>query len=1092
MVVRAYPITGTGQYYVRHLAEVYVEYLGPSGRGVWGGDALPHFGLTAGEPADPRPLIQLLAGNYPDGRPAVQKQRWKSRRRQAGTDCVYSVPKSLSAVFAASETRKEELSQLLLECVVQSLRDIERKVAWARRGRGGGRLEQCKIPWAVIPHDETRPPGPGHLPEPALHWHCLIPNVSVHLDGTTGAGFSHPLYETQRLASVLFDLRTSYALSTQLGLKIVPDGFSYRVEGVPEPLVSYWSSRSKQIRDRLAEVGDFTPKAAAKAARVRQPKSRVTSDERHARWLDTSRSFNFDPEVLIDATRRSRPPLSEKTQALAADGAVFAAADHLNSRQDRFTEELLTIQAGLRCIGRGVSVEALLAAVERAVTRPLEHGLAPDGEKKGVPLFKRWDAPDPPVVTRLPDEKTLHPETAAPSPPTPATAADPGITPEAGTALAPGASGDKRHPAGVNVGADSPAPLHESGNAASGGAGVHTQSPAGSPNTARPGPGPAQSTARQNQRPGAAKPNARQQHVGPGSAAPPRPERPRLVRDRIAVWLAPVSAWVLVRSGTKALASMRGGYTRDELVEFLVTARGAVPVPRASIVREVDKAIKNLDRHKLVPVGRRGREVVFTTRGQKKLELAAIRLADALSAKLGRRVKARHRRIAAALVGYAGMEDAAAFLTDRPRLRLLDARPGDEQASLLNHVARAFERSGGRVRWLSPTALGAEDLRRRTGGDATTVGAFLRGVSPLPAREVFRNLLRRPFRPVGWIAADVERLRRPLDRLTRRDVVIVDLAHLVGTRDLHALLKAVHRSRAKLILVGDTEGLSSPVAGGGWEYLTTRLPVAKVVPKVSPAHTPEAEAADLIRQRRPKAAIAALEHEGRLTFAADPADAADRLLKAYRVGGGLEDPARHLVVVGSAADAARLNRRIQRERRRAGHLGVASARVASGASVRRGDRVTFTRPSRELEVRSGERGQVTFVNPISATVWVRTDTGRTVSVPLRRFPHLNLAYTATAARSSGLDSDCRYALVRGPAFARAAVLPVLERTRDRVAVFTPLSRDALAAAFARRDEKRLALANGRQGWSPRTPPGGRQGPSHAARGPNVMPAMDPM
>lgn len=373
-----------------------------------------------------------------------------------------------------------------------------------------------------------------------------------------------------------------------------------------------------------------------------------------------------------------------------------------------------------------------------------------------------------------------------------------------------------------------------------------------------------------------------------------------------------------------------------------------------------------------------------------------------------------------------------------------------------------------------------------------TAGAFLRRVSPLPVREVVRHLLGRPFRPIGRIAADAERLRRPLERLTRRDVVIVDLAHLLGTRDLHALLKAVRRSRAKLILVGDSEGLSSPVAGGGWQYLTTRLPVARVEPRGRPAQSPEAEAADLIRRGRPEAAVEALDGEGRITFAADPADAADRLIAAYRLGGGLQEPARHLVVGGSKADADHLNRRVQAERRAAGLLGVASARLGSGASVRRGDRVAFTRPSRSLGVRSGERGEVTFVNPLSATAWVRTDGGRSVAVPLRRFPHLDLAYAATAARSSGLDADRRYALVRGPAFVRGAVLAILERTRERVEVFTPLGRDALAATVARRGEKRLAVAHGREGRWPRTPPGLRQGPSPAALGLTEMPAMDPM
>lgn len=1096
MVVRAYPITGTGTYYVRHLAEVYVEYLGHSGHGVWTGDALLHFGLTAGEPIDPRALIQLLAGNYPDGRPAVQKQRWKSRKRQAGTDCVYSVPKSVSAIYAASETRKEELSRLLLECVVLSLRDIEGKVAWARRGHGGERLEECKVLWAVMPHDETRPPGPGLLPEPALHLHCLHPSVCVRLDGTTGAGFSHPLYETQRLASVLFDLRTSYALATELGLKVVPEGFSYRVEGVPEPLVSHWSSRSKQIRDRLAEVGDFTPRAAAKAARVRLPKSRVTSDERHARWLETSRSFNFDPEVLFDPTRRSRPPLSEKTQGLAADAAVFAAAEALNFRQDRFTEELLTIQAALRCIGKGVSVEALLAAVERAVTRPLEHGLAPDGEKDGVPLFKRWDAPDPPVVTRLPDANTPHPEAAAPAPPTP------------GTAPAPGASPESLHHADVNVGADSPVPRHEGGSVDSGGAGVHTYTLAGSSEPGRLDSEPTPSGTRQPSRPDGGLPGGRQPggpattpdgsfrpvrrasvQTPPGGPEPSRPvgsdqsDSARL--GKLALLLAPVRAWVAVREAAKSLIATDGHFTPTELK---ARARGpelTLGVPDEVLDRAVARVAANPGLYGLVRVGERavnhsvparrrgpagGKEPVLTSRGQLRLERLLVREAKRLFRAKGWQLKSRHIAVAAGLARGFGAQDVVKRLLGKYRLGLLNAEASEERTVLLRALTNAARRSGGRVRLVAPTGGGAVAAGAELGEAASTVTAFLAQATPTPLLDIVRGVFRNPFRdPFRNPFQSPHLFRKPSDPIRRKDIVVVIDAQSLGTRQLARLLKAARRAKARLILAGTDIGKDSPVAGGGWRFLTSRLPTADIGPAPPREDSPERTAAGLIRSRKSWEAVETLQAAGRVTRAESNFTALRGLLDAYRDGGGLSDPSRHLAVAGTRKDAAKLNRRIQAERGRAGLLGVASVRVADGSRVRRGDRVTFARPNKALGVGTGERGQVTLADPLTGHLRVRTDDDRSITVSVAEYPHLELAYAATAFRAAGMHAAHWYAYVRGPVgsgFDRAGILAVLDRAADSAKVFTPLGRDALAGVFGRASEKSLAVSHRDGGVKP--------------------------
>lgn len=1071
MVVRAHNITGDGTYFFRHLEgeKRYVSYLSDEEHGVIFGDGAPHFGLLPGTRIHPLALRNLLEGNLPDGRPGVQKQQKKGKSHQAGVEMVFSTSKYFDCIYgAASPKLRKRLRKMFRVSVERQLRRIEERYAKSRKGRGGKEVVPTRLTFFCFFHDTNREN------EPHLHCHVVIPNIGMREDGKVRTVLSKPFYRAQRCLGALFDHDLSHSLTEELGYTIRRNGWSYLIGGVPEKLAERWSTRSRQIREQLQKIGDSSFKAAQIAAKATRKKKVRTGPSIHSDWQKTAAEHGFDPERIVDPARIGRPPLSERTQALFADAAVFDAAEAITLAGVDFTEDNLTAFAAVRCLGSRVTIDALLAAVDRAVTRPLGHGLATDGQIDGDALFKRWDPPDPPVVTRLPSPVVLSSETSVAAP----------LAPNAATSDVFDATNNHHRSADRSAFSDSPNLNRESERADAVGSRARLKTQGDSQSLSQP-------ASRPNPRsdPQPPKPDSRKTtRSTPTPENPPR--RSLLIRDRITLWLAPVRAWILVRKGTHELAALRGHFTRSELLNYLVSKKDVTGIPTASVVREVSRAFKNLNRHKLVPVGRGGGEVVFTTHRQKKLELAVIRLADSLSARLGRRVKERYRQLAAALVRDSGAEEAARFLTDRPRLRLLDARPGDEHAALLNHVARAHERAGGRVHWLAPTSLGAEDLRRRTGNDAMTVGAFLWRFSPLPTWQRIRHLSRRPFRSIWRIAADAERLRKPIEHLTRRDIVVVDLAQLLGTNDLHHLLKAVHRSRAKIIFAGDSEGLPSSVAGGGWQYLTTRLPVARVESREQQARSPETEAADHIRKGRTEAAVQILREEGRITFTAQPAEAVDRLLAAYKLNGGLRDPARHLVVTGSKADAAHLNRRIQRERLRAGHLGYATARISGGKSVRRGDRVTFSRPSRKLNIRSGERGEVTFVNPVSATVWVRTDSGRSVTVPLRQFPHLELAYAATAARSSGLDVDLRYSFVRGPAFVRGAVLSVLEKTRERSEFFTSLSKAALAATIARRGDKRLAVAHSRNSLVARPSDGRFTSP--AASGLAEMPAMDPM
>ena len=66
------------------------------------------------------------------------------------------------------------------------------------------------------------------------------------------------------------------------------------------------------------------------------------------------------------------------------------------------------------------------------------------------------------------------------------------------------------------------------------------------------------------------------------------------------------------------------------------------------------------------------------------------------------------------------------------------------------------------------------------------------------------------------------------DLLTRRDVLVVDEAGMVGSRQLERVLSAAREAGAKMVLVGDPEQLQAIEAGAAFRVLVERHGAAEV------------------------------------------------------------------------------------------------------------------------------------------------------------------------------------------------------------------------------------------------------------------------
>jgi conjugative relaxase-like TrwC/TraI family protein len=182
-----------------------------------------------------------------------------------------------------------------------------------------------------------------------------------------------------------------------------------------------------------------------------------------------------------------------------------------------------------------------------------------------------------------------------------------------------------------------------------------------------------------------------------------------------------------------------------------------------------------------------------------------------------------------------------------------------------------------------------------------------------------------------------DELRRPVS-VGSGDVLVIDEATQASTADLAMLLEAARAAGARVVLVGDTQQLGSPEAGGMFRLLAKEVPAAELIEVRRFRAGWEADASVRLRAGD-SGVIAVYDRHGRIR-GADQEAARERAVSAW-----LADHLRGkdvLLLAGSNEEAADLARRVQAKLIQAGAVAAASgyqaqAPLADGNQAYPGD-----------------------------------------------------------------------------------------------------------------------------------------------------------
>ena len=259
---------------------------------------------------------------------------------------------------------------------------------------------------------------------------------------------------------------------------------------------------------------------------------------------------------------------------------------------------------------------------------------------------------------------------------------------------------------------------------------------------------------------------------------------------------------------------------------------------------------------------------------------------------------------------------------------------GSGKSTMLGVARRVWAAAGYRVRGAALSGIAAEGLEAGSGIDSRTIASLEH----------------------AWA--------RGRELLEARDVLVVDEAGMIGSRQMERVLSAAAAAGAKVVLVGDAEQLQAIEAGAAFRAIAERVGVAEIT-EVRRQRTPwQRDATRELASGRTAAALDRYRAAGDVHGHATLDVAKDQLVALAESNDAARPGISQIILAHRRVDVADLNRRVRARLQDAGMLGpeqVLPLAVGERA-LAEGDRVYFLRNERGLGVKNGTLGTVRHID----------------------------------------------------------------------------------------------------------------------------------
>lgn len=408
----------------------------------------------------------------------------------------------------------------------------------------------------------------------------------------------------------------------------------------------------------------------------------------------------------------------------------------------------------------------------------------------------------------------------------------------------------------------------------------------------------------------------------------------------------------------------------------------------------------------LVELGKDGRgEDRFTTRDMIEAEQRLHRSAELMVERERHAVGEADRDAALARAEQRGLvlsgeqADALAHVTDGRDLGVVVGYAGTGKSAMLGVAREAWEAAGYQVRGAALSGIAVENLEGGSGIASRTIASMEH----------------------GW--------GQGRDMLSSRDVLVIDEAGMVGTRQLERVLSHAAEAGAKVVLVGDPQQLQSIEAGAAFRSIHERHGGAEIGEVRRQREDWQQDATRDLATGKTGHAIHAYDRHGMVHVAETREQARGHLIERWDRERQASPDATRIILTHTNDEVRALNEAARDRMRDAGNLGdEVRVTVERGArNFASGDRVMFLQNERGLGVKNGTLGTIQEVSAQSMTV--RTDDGRSVAFDLKDYNRIDHGYAATIHKAQGMTVDRTHVLATPGVDAHGSYV-ALSRHRD--------------------------------------------------------------
>jgi len=358
-------------------------------------------------------------------------------------------------------------------------------------------------------------------------------------------------------------------------------------------------------------------------------------------------------------------------------------------------------------------------------------------------------------------------------------------------------------------------------------------------------------------------------------------------------------------------------------------------------------------------------------------------------------------------------EQKAAFhyLAEGGDVSVLIGRAGAGKSYTLNAVREAYETGGYKVRGVALAGIAAEGLQNESGIESATIHSQL----------------------LKWQQGE--------DVLTAKDVLVVDEAGIVGTRQLQSITAEVHAKGAKVIFVGDNEQLPPIEAGGALRGVMKRTGYFELNNVVRQKKDWQKETTVFLSGEKEEVgqALQTYHDRGGVKFSRDLEGAKETMIADWTTYKIQNRDKSAVMMAFTNKDVFDLNLRARDYLKATGKLTEESHLVITEKGKREftvGDRIIFLKNDKNLGVKNGSLGTVLKIDSEKTmpAMAVKLDTGPTVAVDLTHYRDIDYGYASTVHKTQGTTVDRAFTLATKH-FDKHAAYVSLSRHREDVTLY---------------------------------------------------------